>query len=810
MIKRDMEKNAKRLSAKWMAVMTSLAVSASMTGCSLFVSNDAKQSDSSSVKEIKTRDVKEEQETLTKAVYSLAGVSSKGDAKTEKEETVYGMLHADGTVDHIIVNNWLKNFKQEDSLTVNSDLKDITNVNGKETFTEQTDGTITWAANGNDIYYQGNTEKELPVSMKVTYYLDDKEVKPEELKGKSGSVKIRYEYENLTKNTITVDGKNEIVCTPFLVVTGMILPTDTFSNIEAENAQIISDGSNQIVVSYALPGLQKSLGIKDKDLKDISEDFTIPDYFEVTADANDFSMNMTLTMATSSFFADSKEDMDSILEKLEDMSDDMDELQDGSTKLVDGSGDLHDGTKDLKDGAKELNDGVKDLKDGTKDLTNGAKKLNNGAKDLRDGSKELTDGAGDLKDGAKDLKNGAEDLKDGTKTLKEGLSTLNNKSKDLTKGIHSLKTGIDQYTGGVASLKEGADTLQAAYEGEKGAVAGAKALAEGTKTLDDTISNFSLDASGLDIQVDFDMDHLVDTSAIKEECTNAAQAYLQENQIDPKTEEGQAIIKAFTAGSSAGTTAVSSAIATAVSTQKDAITENVSTQIKKQIGETLEGTMTGLKTATKQLSEGASALSLGVEQLYGGTKQLSTGILQLYDNSAALIEGADSLKTGWSQYAAGVKSANQGAKTLFTGTKTLSDGTITLFDGTASLYKGAKKINDGTVTLKDGTKELYNGTRDLSDGVGELKDGTKELYDGSLDLNDGAKDLLDGMKELDKDGIQKLSDVLRDDMTRYADRMRGLLRIAKNYDSFTGSTEGMENSVKFILKTAEISNDKEE
>ena len=85
-----------------------------------------------------------------------------------------------------------------------------------------------------------------------------------------------------------------------------------------------------------------------------------------------------------------------------------------------------------------------------------------------------------------------------------------------------------------------------------------------------------------------------------------------------------------------------------------------------------------------------------------------------------------------------------------------------------------------------------------------LKDGTKELYDGSLDLNDGAKDLLDGMKELDKDGIQKLSDVLRDDMTRYADRMRGLLRIAKNYDSFTGSTEGMENSVKFILKTAEI------
>lgn len=261
MMRRDMEKNAQRLAAlnrkavKWTAAAAAVTVAFSMTGCSLFTPSASDQP----VNEAKAADTKTEEDTLTKAVYNLAGVASDQKAEIEKEETVYGMLHADGSVDHIIVNNWLKNFQHADSLTVDSDLEDITNVNGEETFTENNgDNTITWAANGNDIYYQGSTGKELPVSMKVLYYIDGKEIKPEELKGRSGKVKIRYEYRNLTENTVTVDGKNEKVCTPFLVVTGMVLPTDTFSNIEVKNAQIISDGSNQIVAGYALQGCKRA------------------------------------------------------------------------------------------------------------------------------------------------------------------------------------------------------------------------------------------------------------------------------------------------------------------------------------------------------------------------------------------------------------------------------------------------------------------------------------------------------------------------------------------------------------------------
>lgn len=808
-MRREMEKNAQRLavlnrkSVKWTAVMAALAVSVCMTGYGVEKTQKIEGT------EIAEAAAKEEEKTLKKAVYAMAGISSEEDFKTEKEETVYGFLNADGSVDHLLVSNWLKNFEKADSLTVNSDLTDITNVNGKETFTQGSDGTITWAAQGNDIYYQGNTDKELPVSVKVTYYLDDKEIKPEELKGKSGKVRIRYEYQNLTGNTVTVDGKKEEVCTPFLAVTGMILPTDTFFNIKADNAEVISDGSSQIVVGCAFPGLQKSLGITDQDLKDISEDLAIPDSFEVTADVQDFSMGMTLTMATSQLFADNKDEIEDALDELDGLGDDVEELQDGSTKLVDGTEELYDGTGDLKDGAEELDDGARDLKEGAKDLKDGAKKLNDGAGDLKSGTKELTDGAGDLKSGASELKKGAEEISGGTKSLKDGLDTLKEKSGDLTDGIDSLETGVTQYTGGVSSLKEGADTLQAGYEGEKGAVAGAKALADGTKELYETVSNFSLDAESLNIDVAIDTSQMVDTAMVKEECTKAAEAYLKENNIDPSTKEGQAIVKAFTAGSTAGTAAVSSAVTQAFASQKEAVAKSVSGQIKQQIGETLSSTMTQLGTAAKQLSDGAASLSSGVEQLYGGTKQLSSGIAALDESSAALKEGTGSLKTGWSQYAEGVKTAAQGAKTLHAGTKTLYGGTVAMFDGTDSLYQGAKKLKEGAGSLKDGTGDLFDGTKELFDGTGTLKDGTGELFDGTVDLRDGAKELMDGMKELDEEGIQKLSDLFQDDMQKYADRMRGMLRAAKDYDSFAGSSKDMENSVKFILKTAEISNEEE-
>lgn len=152
-------------------------------------------------------------------VYAATGE----DAAVSKEETVYVNANADGSEDQITVSNWLKNAGTEKNLQDESELKDIKNVKGDEEFT-QSGNKLTWQTDGEDIYYQGTTTKEPPVSVKFTYYLDGKEIKPDDLAGKSGKLKIKVDYTNNTKTTVDINGKKETMYTPFVLMTGMILP----------------------------------------------------------------------------------------------------------------------------------------------------------------------------------------------------------------------------------------------------------------------------------------------------------------------------------------------------------------------------------------------------------------------------------------------------------------------------------------------------------------------------------------------------------------------------------------------------------
>ena len=185
-----------------------------------------------------------------------------------KEETVYVNANADGSEDQITVSNWLKNAGTEKNLKDESELKDIKNVKGDEEFT-QSGNELTWQTDGEDIYYQGTTTKEPPVSVKFTYYLDGKEIKPDDLAGKSGKLKIKVDYTNNTKTTVDINGKKETMYTPFVLMTGMILPQDTFSNVKIDNGKVISDGSRNIVIGFGMPGLQESLGLNSDSLEDL-------------------------------------------------------------------------------------------------------------------------------------------------------------------------------------------------------------------------------------------------------------------------------------------------------------------------------------------------------------------------------------------------------------------------------------------------------------------------------------------------------------------------------------------------------------
>ena len=175
----------------------------------------------------------------------------------EKEETVYAKADATGSVSQVIVSDWLKNYNGDATITDKSILNDIVNVKGNETFTQGQDVEVVWEANGNDIYYQGTTDKELPVTIHATYKLDGVEIQPAELEGKSGQLTIEYAYENNSK----VTGSD--LYTPFTVVAATMLKTDKFANVKAENAKVISDGDKYVVVGVAMPGLKESLDLGD-------------------------------------------------------------------------------------------------------------------------------------------------------------------------------------------------------------------------------------------------------------------------------------------------------------------------------------------------------------------------------------------------------------------------------------------------------------------------------------------------------------------------------------------------------------------
>ncbi|MDE7318929.1 MAG: hypothetical protein K2N46_04265, partial [Lachnospiraceae bacterium] len=408
-------KNKRLLSLGLVVVLT-----ASVCGCSESTEtmNEAEEDTEAAAAE----ETAEAAEIMERAAGRSAGGS------VEKEETVYVNADARGTVKNITVSSWLKNGDGAAELTDVTNLTDVVNVKGDEAFT-QDGNTYVWAADGRDIYYQGETSEALPVDVKVTYYLDEKEINPEELAGKSGKVKIRFDYENHSTQKTEIGGKETELYVPFVAASTLILDSDRFVNVEAENGRILSDGKNTIVAGVAMPGLYDSL-----DLLNLEgfEDVDIPEYVEVTADVTDFELAMTATILMPDVLSElDTDDMDGF----DDLKDDIEELNDATYELIDGC-------IELDDGVQELKDNMPDLWDGAVELDDGAVELNDGAQELDDGAQDLLDGADKLNDGAKDIREGAKELDQGVGTLQAGAGLLNENMPKLTGGVNTLAAGL--------------------------------------------------------------------------------------------------------------------------------------------------------------------------------------------------------------------------------------------------------------------------------------------------------------------------------------------------------------------------------
>ena len=407
--------------------------------------------------------------------------------ETEKNETVYIVTDASGKPDDVVVSEWLKNVKKADVLKDVTSLENIENVSGEETFSQNGE-ELTWQSGGNDIYYQGTTDEELPVAVNVTYELDGKTVTPEEIKGQSGHVKIRFDYENRTETTVSLNGKQIQTKMPFAVISGMQLPAEHFSEITVTNGKVINDGKNSYVIGMAFPGLIDALALSENDeLYKKLEDIDIPESIEVEADAKDFDLSLIMSLATS--------DISSLYEGNQldtSFTQDIRKLSDATDQLVSGTKQLKDGSTALKDGSGALLEGTGTLKAGTLSLKDGLFTINNGSLTLKDGTASLSAGAGTLKDGTAQFEtgiNGAVDgiarLKTGSDSLKDGTSSLKAGAEELSAGSESVNTGAKQLSEGTGALSENSAKL---HEGAESLSAGADSMAAGIEKLSGGIS----------------------------------------------------------------------------------------------------------------------------------------------------------------------------------------------------------------------------------------------------------------------------------------------------------------------------------
>ncbi len=269
----------------------------------------------------------------------------------KKSEQVKVETDSSGNVEKTTVSVILSEIKGEKNIEDFTDLSQIKNTKGGEEFVLQTNRLV-FENLGEDIEYEGVSSKELPVSVKVSYFLDDKQVSPATIAGKSGKLRIRFDYENKT----SVSKGSYTMPVPFMAMTMVLLPKDNFKNVELKNGKITQISGQIMAIGYALPTLASSLNISGNNLL---KDIDIPEYFEITCDTNDCQIDLISTIFTNNVFA---EISDEDIEKISKSTSDLDELKDASSKLANAGNQLIDAGKQLKNGLGQLTGNIPDIK----------------------------------------------------------------------------------------------------------------------------------------------------------------------------------------------------------------------------------------------------------------------------------------------------------------------------------------------------------------------------------------------------------------------------------------------------------------
>lgn len=595
------------------------------------------------------------------------------EAKVVKEETVYVVTDSDGAQNDVIVSDHLINNGELQYISDVTDLSGIENVKGNEKYS-LTGEDLTWKAKGNDIYYQGKSAGQVPISLKVSYTLNGKTVSGEELKGQSGDVVIDIEY----KNSTGADGS----FVPFVAMTGMLITDDSLTNIKVDNGKIIDDGDRQIVVGLAAPGLSHELGMGDNELG-------IGDSIKITGKARDFSVEDMMTVVTNSLFDEINTDKFEAMN----MDDQIEELDNGSKELVRGSSQLYAGLHKLNAGTPALKSGVEQLHEGARSLTDnvdstfsameeGAARLEAGENQLAAGLKQIQQSIGNTPETGQ------------PQTIYGALRQIQHLVSQI-KG--SLNDGVDESNGILSDAGEHIDSA-------KTAIKEAEDLNEGRN---ESADKSSTDAAISDLrEISGELESKGDTDSAKR--INAVISSLEASHADGN-EENNAAIK--------------EKLAKAYE-DMGAAEEKIKGSARIIAGAEAKAAK-GSDSAMDMVIDALDKLMVKTEYLYESFEYQSKAEPGINAAMQNIINGTDSLL-------AGIKTANNkmglsvytGAASLANYLGELGDQSDVLIQGAGQLDKGANSINNGMKKLYDeGIKkivDLYNS--DIKGAISSIDD----------------------------------------------------------------------------------------
>lgn len=591
-----------------------------------------------------------------------------------KDETVYSKIDSNGNKYNTIVSDHIVNSKQEKLINDISDLANIKNINGDEEFSQDGNNLI-WKAEGNDIYYQGESQKDLPITCDITYELNGEKIEAANLAGKSGKVKITIEYLNKDSHMINIDGRNEKLYTPFVVVCGTIIDNNNNKNIKITNGKLINDGSKTAVLGISLPGLQESLNIsKDK--------IDIPNKIEITMETTSFELNNIVTYVTPKLIEENDIEM---FEKLDEIYNQVNNLQSSSKQIEEGANTLKEGTSTYNEKSKEFNSAISQISGGVSTINDNYSKIDTGISSLNDGSSSL--------------KSGAKSVNEGTEAVSKNLQTISSKLGELQTGTQSLQQGEKQLEEGINKIIASVNNIQGSDNSNK--------IAELNQLI--TANQNSINS----------LTKLNETLNTQLKQTNEEET---KQIIMTQIKTNESVIKLLKTDIGAYKETIDTLKNTDMSNIKEL--QNALNSLKQGIQ--------NLQTGTNALYNGTTAIQQGSALLSTKTEELAKGTKSLYEGTIQISKGAKSLFAGSSQLKEGINTLDTNGAKLEDASNQLTGGAETISEGASTLADGITKFN------KEGIEKICNyingDLRDITNRIEKLQELSKE-YNNFTMLN---------------------------------------------------------------------------